>query len=194
MDTRNSTLELLIKLLVLLIAIAYSSNGSCQADSNKLITTGKIHVVLDRSNGVLDIDNISKDTFYQTEYLNSVGFKDVLFLAIRIKDIPNISIDKSNQTPFSCEYLIAYDAKNNYIYYLKGFRKNNFEKFYNEHFPNQYKSSKTGKFLDKSTLSNFKIDGIDLDCLYSLFILKNKSMKTCCISCVERDTRYAVFK
>lgn len=193
-STKIKNMIAAIKIVLILFFVMDVAIGNAQFDSSKLITTSKIHVLYDKCNGILNIDSIKKDNFFQIIFLESKGFENMIFVAVGIKDLPDISIDRTNSSPFSCEYVIGYDVQKDFIYHLKGFRNNDFERFYIDHIPREYKSSSKGKLLRRETLSKFEVENIDLYCLYKAYVEKRGTLNACCVSCVERDRNYGMFR
>lgn len=182
-------------LLIVFTVLFLGGNGIGQVDSTKLIETCKLHVLLDRANGIVDVGKFLQDGKCEIKFLNASGFSDLIFLAVHIYDLDSSrQIDTTNASPFSCEYVIGYNKKVNSTYLLKGFVKNDFESFYLYEIPNHYKHSPKGKLAHQSSLNDYFIEHIDLVCLYNCTIAQRKSSCNCCISCKQRDLKYSVFR
>ncbi|MBW6498906.1 MAG: hypothetical protein K0B09_10985 [Bacteroidales bacterium] len=160
-------------------------------DTTAILFNSKLNTV-NFSNILFDNELIEKlplilnDTFFcKASILETVGFRDVTFVKVSFADekfseIIKYPIDNINNKIFDKEeiyfsnFVLAYSHKKNRFYKIKGFVNNEFDIFY-------YDYSITSDNLEKkvlrnrrSFLRNYKIEGIDLNCLYKSLRAKRK--------------------
>jgi len=181
-----------MKTKLILLLLFFSRNVFSQVANVKLSQTFVIHVFMDRNEGILDVDSFIKNTD-KVKTIDNIGFNKLVFLSFSVDDLypENDSLDVDNKKLFSCNYIIAYNKIQNRIYHLKGFKTNDFKEFYIYEVANSLKKKGSGiaKLDDyKAFLSEFKVPGLNLGCLYESVILKGKGGKSgCLISCFQRD-------
>lgn len=161
-------------------------------DTVKILFSSKLNVV-NFTNNLFDEDLVKKipfllnDTTYcKATVLESVGFKEVIFIKVSfadenfyellgypIKDLENKNLDAKQEIYFS-DFVLAYYPKKNKFYKIKGFVNNEFDMFYYDYSISANNLEKETLRNQKSFLQNYKVDGIDLDCLYEAIHLKKK--------------------
>jgi hypothetical protein len=122
--------------------------------------------------------------------LKSKGF-DMNYVFIKIKQRGNFdkvlkrktsdSLFINNKVPLSCDFIIGLNKATKKFYRLKGFEKNDFDLLFND-----------CSIESKESLINlFKVEELDLACLFDYYFLKQKDCYNKCIrSCRERDNNF----
>ena len=188
-----------VKLISILGFLFLASTAFPQGEKVKLYQTFAMHVFIDRTDGVLDANTFMKE-INKIKILDNKGFKNVIFLSYSVDELnaDTDAVNADNTKHFSCNYIVAYNKKQNKIYHLKGFRTNDFKEFYTYEIDNSYKRKGVSfsKLDDYQVfISDFKVSGLDLGCLYESAILKHKSNKGgCLVSCFRRDEYIGVFR
>jgi len=188
----------IIGCLLFIQSMAYS-----QIDTTGILFTCKLHILLDQNIGITNKNSLcgNFETERNYKFLNSKGFKDVIFIEfykdkLNLNIIDNIdTLSKNNSKPFCCYYVLAYNYNQNKIYHLKGFKNNDFRDFYCYEVPNYLKSkgNSYNRLTSQESLNtDYFIENIDINCLYRYIILKKSNYSKCLISCEERDGNYSI--
>jgi hypothetical protein len=198
---KKSTLQItIIGCLLLIQSIAYS-----QVDTTSILYTCNLHILFDQNIGVINNTTLCSNTeaTKKFKFLNFKSFKNIIFIAIYKDKLSLNAIDKldtlikDNSKPFCCYYILAYNYNQNKIYHLKGFKTNDFKDFYCYEIPNylKRKNNAYNRLISEETLNtDYFIEDIDINCLYSTIILKKSNNSKCLISCEERDGNYSISK
>lgn len=163
---------------------------SQKIDTTEVLLNAKLHF--------LTFDNSLKSRFYinnflrytpKFKFIKSKGFDDsfVFFKihAVPYRDTNTNYIDNgsvSNPVYFgnlNYEFIFGYSSLTNKLYTLKGFDSNDFDQLFDSVSNSPYYEKSHFKSL-RSFLNSFRIEGLDLKCLYkSLRRKKNKHKYPC---------------
>lgn len=186
-----------IKLTLSVSIIFFLTVGNCfsqSIDTSQIVTSTKIFFMYESNYSYSKesaIKFLNEDNF---EVLQAKGFEDLIFVKLmlrgnfqdlREKEIPDSSYIK-NRVPFSCDYVIAVDLKDNDFFRIKGFEKNDFAALVGR----KYKPKEKEDFIRSHSLEE-----VDLECLFEALIIGNgKGDCPCMKSCKERDKQFSKIK
>lgn len=131
--------------------------------------------------------------------LKSEGFDNILFYmvydSIELSDIDSLpeSIDSlrlNNKLYGYCEFIYAINIKTKTTYRLKGYEVNDFNSFYNT----EILDNKLIKNKSKvKVLSKYKVERLNLVCLYENYIKKRYKKNDGCAECIDKSKPIMIY-
>ena len=107
-----------LRLGLLLVSSIIAMNIFGQLDTTKFNQTLSLYATLDQNKGLIDVCSFCNSSNKQLAvlYLKSNGFKQIIIGAKYVNKISitaneRDTIDKSNEKPFTCYYVVAYNIE-----------------------------------------------------------------------------------